>query len=194
MKPYLKRAWAEISLEKLRKNTEVIRSLNSGKTDIMAVVKADAYGHGDAHIVHCLVSDCNIRYFAVSNLDEAISVRDFAPNAEILILGYTPPECADLLASHHISQCVYSRTYGEALSQAAMSAGVRVHIHIKIDTGMGRIGFQHHGECDELADALAVCKLPCLLPEGIFTHFASADEGEAGEAYTQMQFQAFIPR
>ena len=94
MKPYLKRAWAEISLPQLRKNVDIIRSLNSDKTEIMAVVKADAYGHGDEHIVRCLANDCGINYFAVSNLDEAIAVRKFAPRGEILILGYTPPEYA----------------------------------------------------------------------------------------------------
>ena len=94
MKPYLKRAWAEVSLPQLRKNVDIIRSLNSPTTDIMAVVKADAYGHGDEHIVRCLAEQCGIKYFAVSNLDEAIAVRKFAPDADILILGYTPPEYA----------------------------------------------------------------------------------------------------
>ena len=94
MKPYLKRAWAEISLPQLRKNVDIIRGLNSPETEIMAVVKADAYGHGDEHIVRCLAEQCGISYFAVSNLDEAIAVRKFAPKSEILILGYTPPEYA----------------------------------------------------------------------------------------------------
>ena len=73
MKPYLKRAWAEVSLSGLRRNVEVIRSLNSEKTEIMAVVKADAYGHGEEKIVRCLAEECGIKYFAVSNLDEALT-------------------------------------------------------------------------------------------------------------------------
>lgn len=185
MKPYLKRAWAEISLEKLRKNTEVIRSLNSGKTDIMAVVKADAYGHGDAHIVHCLVSDCNIRYFAVSNLDEAISVRDFAPNAEILILGYTPPEYAHEISMYNIIQGVVSTEYAEALVKNTM---LPIRCHVKIDTGMGRIGLKHDtpGQCAaEIADMMKIEKLSV---EGIYTHFAVADSDSPDNiAYTDKQ-------
>ena len=89
MKPYLKRAWAEVSLKKLKNNAEVIRRLNSDSTEIMAVVKADAYGHGDEPVCRCLAEECGVGYFAVSNLDEAIAVRKFCPDAEILILGYS---------------------------------------------------------------------------------------------------------
>jgi len=108
MKPYLKRAWAEISIPALRKNIETIRSLNSEHTEIMAVVKADAYGHGDEAVCRCLAQECGIKYFAVSNLDEAVSVRSFCPDAEILILGYTPPEYAHEIAQHNIIQGVVS--------------------------------------------------------------------------------------
>ena len=186
-----KRTWAEISLDNAVWNYEQIRKATRADAKVCCVIKANAYGHNAVHLAR-LYESLGADYLAVSNLEEAVQLREAGITLPVLILGYTPPECAELLANHQIAQCVYSRTYGEALSQAAMSAGVRVRIHIKIDTGMGRIGFQHHGECDELADALAVCKLPCLLPEGIFTHFASADEGEVGEAYTQMQFQAFM--
>ncbi len=185
MKPYLKRAWAEISLEKLRKNTEVIRSLNSGKTDIMAVVKADAYGHGDAHIVHCLVSDCNIRYFAVSNLDEAISVRDFAPNAEILILGYTPPEYAHEISMYNIIQGVVSTEYAEALVKNTM---LPIRCHVKIDTGMGRIGLKHDTPEQCAAEIADMMKIEKLSVEGIYTHFAAADSDSPDNiAYTDKQ-------
>lgn len=185
MKPYLKRAWAEISLEKLRKNTEVIRSLNSEKTDIMAVVKADAYGHGDAHIVHCLVSDCNIRYFAVSNLDEAISVRDFAPNAEILILGYTPPEYAHEISMYNIIQGVVSTEYAEALVKNTM---LPIRCHVKIDTGMGRIGLKHDTPEQCAAEIADMMKIEKLSVEGIYTHFAVADSDSPDNiAYTDKQ-------
>ena len=139
MKPYLKRAWAEVSLPQLRKNVDIIRSLNSPQTEIMAVVKADAYGHGDEHIVRCLAEQCGIKYFAVSNLDEAIAVRKFAPDAEILILGYTPPEYAHEIAMYNIIQGVVSTEYslayplsyqdrhghGKDRPQARYSGGVR---------------------------------------------------------------------
>ena len=189
MKPYLKRAWAEVSLSKLRNNVEVIKSLNSGETEVMAVVKADAYGHGDEHIVRCLAEDCGIRYFAVSNLDEAIAVRKFAPAAEILILGYTPPEYAHEIAMYNIIQGVVSTEYAEALVK---NSAEPIRCHIKIDTGMGRIGLKHDtpAECaDEIAKMM---KMEKLSVEGIYTHFAVADSDDPDNvAYTDMQ-QKFI--
>ena len=189
MKPYLKRAWAEVSLTKLRNNVEVIKSLNSGETEVMAVVKADAYGHGDEHIVRCLAEDCGIRYFAVSNLDEAIAVRKFAPAAEILILGYTPPEYAHEIAMYNIIQGVVSTEYAEALVK---NSAEPIRCHIKIDTGMGRIGLKHDtpAECaDEIAEMM---KMEKLSVEGIYTHFAVADSDDPDNvAYTDMQ-QKFI--
>lgn len=189
MKPYLKRAWAEVSLSKLRNNVEVIKSLNSGETEVMAVVKADAYGHGDEHIVRCLAEDCGIRYFAVSNLDEAIAVRKFAPAAEILILGYTPPEYAHEIAIYNIIQGVVSTEYAEALVK---NSAEPIRCHIKIDTGMGRIGLKHDtpAECaDEIAEMM---KMEKLSVEGIYTHFAVADSDDPDNvAYTDMQ-QKFI--
>ena len=185
MKPYLKRAWAEVSLSQLRKNVEIIKSLNSGNTKVMAVVKADAYGHGDAHIVRCLAQDCGINYFAVSNLDEAIAVRNFAPAAEILILGYTPPEYANEISMYNIIQGVVSTEYAESL---AKNTPASIRCHIKIDTGMGRIGLKHDtpAQCaDEIAEMMKIKKLSV---EGIYTHFAVADSDAPDNiAYTDKQ-------
>lgn len=185
MKPYLKRAWAEVSLPQLRKNVDIIRSLNSPKTEIMAVVKADAYGHGDEHIVRCLAEQCGIKYFAVSNLDEAIAVRKFAPDAEILILGYTPPEYAHEIAMYNIIQGVVSTEYAQELVKNTPSP---IRCHIKIDTGMGRIGLKHDTpeECaDEIAEMMKIDKLSV---EGIYTHFAVADSDDPDNiAYTDRQ-------
>lgn len=185
-----KRTWAEINLDNAAWNYQLIRKHTSADAKICCVIKANAYGHNAIRLAS-LYASLGADYLAVSNLEEAVQLREADMKLPILILGYTPPECADLLAKHQIAQCVYSRTYGEALSQAAMSAGVSVRIHLKIDTGMGRIGFQHLKNRSELSDALAVCHLPCLQPEGIFTHFASADEGADGESYTRAQFAAF---
>ena len=189
MKPYLKRAWAEVSLAQLEKNVDVIRKLNSESTEIMAVVKADAYGHGDEHIVRCLAERCSVRYFAVSNLDEAIAVRGFAPKADILILGYTPPEYAHEIAMYNIIQGVVSADYALALTKNTPEP---IRCHIKIDTGMGRIGLRHDTpqECaDEIA---AMMKIEKLSVEGIYTHFAVADSDDPDNiAYTDRQ-QRFI--
>ena len=185
MKPYLKRAWAEISLPKLRKNVEIIRSLNSAGTEIMAVVKADAYGHGDEHIVRCLAEQCGIKYFAVSNLDEAIAVRNFAPDADILILGYTPPEYAHEIASYNIIQGVVSTEYAQELVK---NTPAPIRCHIKIDTGMGRIGLKHDTPEACAAEIEAMMKIDKLSVEGIYTHFAVADSDDPDNiAYTDKQ-------
>lgn len=185
MKPYLKRAWAEVSLPQLRKNVEIIRSLNSGSTEIMAVVKADAYGHGDEHIVRCLANDCGIRYFAVSNLDEAIAVRKFAPQGEILILGYTPPEYAHEISMYNIIQGVVSTEYAEALVQNTPQP---IRCHIKLDTGMGRIGLKHDTPQQCAAEIAEMMKIDKLSVEGIYTHFAVADSDDPDNvAYTDKQ-------
>lgn len=190
MKPYLKRAWAEVSLPKLRKNVEIIRSLNSANTEIMAVVKADAYGHGDEHIVRCLAEQCGIKYFAVSNLDEAIAVRKFAPDADILILGYTPPEYAHEIASYNIIQGVVSLEYAQELVK---NTPAPIRCHIKIDTGMGRIGLKHDTP-EECADEIeAMIKIEKLDVEGIYTHFAVADSDDPDNiAYTDKQEKFII--
>ncbi|MCD7811554.1 MAG: alanine racemase [Ruminococcus sp.] len=185
MKPYLKRAWAEISLPALRKNIDTIKGMNSDKTEIMAVVKADAYGHGDEQICRCLAEECGIRYFAVSNLDEAIAVRGFCPHAEILILGYTPPEYAHEIARYNIIQGVVSSEYAHSLVSRC-SEGIRCHI--KIDTGMGRIGLKHDTPAACAEEIKQLCAIGGLSVEGIYTHFAAADSDSPDNiAYTDNQ-------
>lgn len=178
-----------MSLAQLRKNVEIIKGLNSPPTEIMAVVKADAYGHGDEHVVRCLAEKCGVRYFAVSNLDEAIAVRSFAPDADILILGYTPPEYAHEIAMYNIIQGVVSTEYALALTKSTPEP---IRCHVKIDTGMGRIGLRHDTpqECaDEIAQMMKIDKLSV---EGIYTHFAVADSDSPDNiAYTDKQ-QKFI--
>ena len=135
----LHRAWAEIDLSALENNVRCIQEILPEHTDFMAVVKADAYGHGDAVICTAL-HKMGIRWFAVSNLEEALSVRQYCPDSEIFILGYTPPELAPELTKHHIIQGVMSTEYAQELAAHADSEPVRCHI--KLDTGMGRIGFR----------------------------------------------------
>ena len=190
MKPYLKRAWAEVSLVQLRKNVEIIKSLNAPETEIMAVVKADAYGHGDEHIIKCLANDCGIRYFAVSNLDEAIAVRNFCNDAEILILGYTPPEYAHEISAYNIIQGVVSMKYAQELSKNTPNP---IRCHIKIDTGMGRIGLRYNSP-EKCADGIAeIMQTDKISVEGIYTHFAVADSDTPDNiAYTNKQEKFII--
>lgn len=185
MKPYLKRAWAEISLEQLRKNIGIIKELNSPGTEIMAVVKADAYGHGYERVVCCLSDECEIKYFAVSNLDEAIAVRGFCPEAEILILGYTPPEYAHEISENNIIQGVVSTEYAKSLCENSPET---VRCHVKIDTGMGRIGLRHEKPEQCAAEIAEMCGIEKLSVEGIYTHFAVADSDDPDNiAYTDKQ-------
>lgn len=172
MKPYLKRAWAEVSLSQLKKNVGLIKQLNSDNTEVMAVVKADAYGHGYEKVCCCLAEECGIKFFAVSNLDEAISVRGFCPSAEILILGYTPPEYAHEISQYNIIQGVVSTDYAKALCEKSKE---KIRCHVKIDTGMGRIGLKHDTPLSCAEEIAALCKIEGLSIEGIYTHFSVAD-------------------
>ncbi len=190
---FLKRTWAEVDLAALKENYENIRLAANGAAKIMAVVKADAYGHGS---VRCskLLDECGADWFAVSNLEEALELRRGGIEKPILILGYTPPHYAAALAINNISQAVFSLTYAKSLSEEAVRLGLQVNIHIKVDTGMSRIGFLYHDSIDnedsidEIAQAVS---LDGLYPEGIFTHFARADE-VSGEVYTRLQFALFM--
>ena len=184
---FLKRTWAEINLDALRHNIEAIRSAIPPKTGIIAVVKADAYGHGDGYIASEL-EQLGIRFFAVSNLEEALSLRRKGIKGNILILGPTPHRRAADLAGYGITQTVYSSD----LSRAAVAAGVTVHCHIKLDTGMGRIGFVVREDQDPTEEIQKVTSLPGLQFDGIFSHFSSADDiTPEGEAYTVLQQQRF---
>ncbi|MBO5103963.1 MAG: alanine racemase [Ruminococcus sp.] len=185
MKPYLKRAWAEVSLSRLKTNVGIIKKLNSPDTKIMAVVKADAYGHGEEPICRCLAEECGIEYFAVSNLDEAIAVRNFCPDAEILILGYTPPEYAHEIVQYNIIQGIVSTEYAEMLVKNITEP---LRCHIKIDTGMGRIGLKHDTPESCAEEIENMIKIKNLSVEGIYTHFAVADSDSPDNiAYTDRQ-------
>ncbi len=193
MKKYFRRTWVEINLDALKHNYETIESKLSPGCEIMAVVKADAYGHGVENSVKEF-SACGCRRFAVSNLEEAFQVRSVNSDCSILILGYTPPEHAEALAVNNISQTVFDSGYAARLSEYAQKSGVQVSIHIKADTGMSRLGFVYHDDIEDAAsvdEIAAACRLPGLYPEGIFTHFASADE-EEGEVFTRLQYTLFM--
>lgn len=191
---FFKRTWSEISLDALRENYTCLRGLCSAQTAVMAVVKADAYGHGVTHIVRELDA-CGCAWFGVSNLEEALQVRAVCRDKNILVLGFTPPEYASELALNHISQAVLDLAYAKQLAEAAHKNGLQVNIHLKVDTGMSRLGLLYHDSARDAAAidvAAEICRLPGLFPEGIFTHFARADEPEQGEAFTRLQFDLFL--
>ncbi len=190
MKEIIRRTWAEVDLDAVGHNFRVVRAAANPGAMVCCVVKADAYGHGAVRMAREYES-LGADWFAVSNLEEALQLRLEGIKRPILILGFTPAEEAGTLAKYRISQCVYSTEYANALSRCAVEKGVTVKIHVKIDTGMSRLGFYFQDiNRDEAAveEVKAACTLPGLYPEGIFTHFAVSDGGTSGDAFTMKQF------
>lgn len=179
-------AWAEINLDNLAHNIREVRRLAEKQSQVMAVIKADGYGHGAAKIAQTLLdngADC----FAVAVLDEAIELRNAGFRVPIFILGYTQPERAAEVVKYDLEQSVYSFEAAKALSAEAIAQGKIAKLHIKVDTGMGRIGFKAD---DEAVDIIrSIHALPGINIKGIFTHFAVADEVD--KSYTELQFKKF---
>lgn len=164
---FLHRTWAEINLDALAENLSAIKKITGGK-DIMAVVKANAYGHDD-RIICGELRALGVKRFAVSNIWEAEDIREILPGCDILIFGYTGEEYLPSLAKNDFIQTIGSLEYAEKLSAAARSAGEKIRSHIKINTGMTRAGIDTPSE---LSKALSLEGLRC---EGIYTHFSVAD-------------------
>ncbi|SMC45576.1 alanine racemase [Papillibacter cinnamivorans] len=192
MKDILRRTWAEISLDNTAYNYGAIRKMLAPGCRFMGVVKADAYGHGAVQISK-LLEELGADYLAVSNIEEAMQLRYASIRLPILILGYTPVECLEDLLDYDITQTIYETETGEAFSRAAEQLGKRLRVHIKADTGMSRLGLVcDEGSLDGAAwEAAHIAKLPGLLPEGLFTHFAASDD-ENEEDYTRLQFDRFV--
>ncbi len=182
MQPFFRRTWAEIDLLAVRNNYEYIRGQLAENCTLCAVVKADAYGHCAQHMAR-LYDALGVQWFAVSNLKEALQLRQMGLSQRILILSYTPPETVATLAEQHITTAVVSVEHARALSNRAAAEGVQLTVHLKVDTGMGRVGLR------EDADILAAARLPHLTAEGIFTHFATADTED--KAFVHAQYAAF---
>ncbi len=183
--------WAEIDLDALAHNFRLVQK-RAAPAAVCAVVKADAYGHGDRMAARTL-AEAGAAWFAVSSLAEARRLRRGGIGQPVLILGMTRPECAGTLAAEGITQAVYSLEYARALSQAAEAAGTAVECHLKIDTGMGRIGFGACRDFEGAASGLLECRrLKGLCVTGAFQHFSVADSrSEEDERYTGEQYALF---
>ncbi len=188
-----KRTWAEISLPDLRHNYEAIRAALPAGCRFLGVVKADAYGHG-ALPVSLLLQEAGAEYLAVSCLDEALELRRGGITMPILILGHTPPEYTQTLIDQGFTQTVSALAKAREYSAAASALGKTLKVHIKLDTGMSRLGFLCAGDYFDLGvgNVITSCQLPNLEPEGIYTHFAVSDLPDAeSEAFTRAQFSLF---
>ena len=189
----LRRTWAEIDLDALAWNYKIARRCIGEHVKYLGVVKADAYGHGAVQIARKLEA-LGADYLAVSSLDEARELRNGNIRAPILILGHTPPEMVPELIRYQITQTVSALAKAEEYSRQAVACGGSLNVHIKVDTGMSRLGFLVRGGHFDggVSSIAAACRLPGLNAEGIFTHFATSDEDDEDcEAYTREQFGIF---
>lgn len=183
------RTYAEIDLGAIRHNILQERKQVGNSIKIMAVIKADAYGHGDIQVAEAL-NDI-VDAYGVAIAEEALRLRQHGVGKMVLILGYTGDEWFDDVILHHISQTVYSYEMAEKLSDAAVRLGKIAHIHIKVDTGMSRIGFSPTADSIDLV--CGISELPGIRIEGIFTHFARADEETTDAARKPFEeFMSFV--
>ncbi len=187
------RAWAEIDLDALQFNVASIRKCIDQGTKIIAVIKTDGYGHGASQIAQLLEDERQVWGYAVATAEEAFSLRADGMQKPILILGYTFPYSYGQMISGQVRATVFTCEAAEALSDIAVASGQICRIHIKIDTGMTRIGI--HPDDEGVALIRRIAGLPGLEIEGIFTHFATADEADRTKTYHQMTlFREYVDR
>lgn len=190
MKHY-ERVWAEISIDAIQQNIESIKSRISENTQIICVIKTDGYGHGALPIARFTQSDPKIWGYAVATAEEAFNLRENGIKKPILILGYTFPYSYEQMIHEEIRPTVFMYDTAKKLSDKAVQSGEKCKIHIKVDTGMSRIGI--HPDEEGIALLQQIKELPGLEIEGIFTHFATADESDKSKAYHQFSlFKDFI--
>ena len=189
---YLKRTWADISLDNLSHNYYALRAKLPSACRFLGVVKADAYGHGAVPISRCL-TELGAEYLAVSNIEEAVQLRRGGIRGPILILGYTPPKHAEDLAKMGLRQEIHSLDYACMLNQMLEGTSLRIRVHIKLDTGMSRLGFFAYNCERTVTELQEVAAMKHLLIEGVFTHFPVADTIDgADENFTRTQFERFM--
>lgn len=187
------RVWAEVDLDAIRENMMHMKENIAPETKILAVIKTDGYGHGGVPIAQMLEEMDFIFGYAAATYEEAHVLREAGMEKPILILGYTFPYCYEELIREEIRPAVYRRDTVEELAAATAKVGKKAKVHIKVDTGMGRIGITPDDEGIEFVRF--VMEHPELEVEGIFTHFAKSDEADKTSANHQLElFRNFIHR
>lgn len=194
--------WAEVDLDAIGHNTRELRRVTDPGARLMVAVKANGYGHGALEVAHrALQSGADA--LGVARIDEGIQLRDAGVDAPILIFGYTDTALAEKLIAFDLTQTVFSLETAEVLSRAAVLSGSKIKVHLKVDTGMGRLGLipdgrqaspsDMGGTKRSLSDVAAIAALSGLELEGIFTHFANADSADKTDADSQFElFLAFL--
>lgn len=183
---YYRRVYTEINLDAIKHNIIEIQKLLKGKSKVMPIIKADGYGHGAVPIAKFLQEE-DIDKFGVATIEEAVALRKNNIHKPLLVLGYTPNNQVIDLVKYDLIQTVFKYSMAEAISKMAKECNKNVKIHLKIDTGMGRIGFLPNKESIELIKN--IYNLPNIEIEGIFTHFSKADEVD--KTYTKHQLSVF---
>ena len=189
----LRRTWAEIDLDSLASNYRKLKKHIGDDVKFCGIVKADAYGHGSVQVSRTL-EEAGADYLAVSSIDEAMELRTNGISMPILILGHTPRDQVAKLIENNITQTITCEAKAINYSQEAMRLGKTLKVHIKVDSGMSRLGYLFEGDFYEggVEHIVEDCQMPGLDAEGIFTHFSMADEeGEEALAYTKHQFELF---
>lgn len=179
------RCYAEIDLDAVAHNIDEVRRKVGEEVGILAVIKADGYGHGAVPVAKRLKD--KVQYFAVAEIEEALELRAAGVTLPVLILGYTSPSQYEELVSHDITQTVYSVDAARKLSDEALRQGKRAKVHIAVDTGMTRIGFMTNAASVE--EIVQISRLPGIYLEGMFSHFACADMYDKG--YSKKQMEAY---
>ncbi|MDP3283603.1 MAG: alanine racemase [Desulfobacterales bacterium] len=179
---------AEIDLKAIAHNIHELRRITDPNSRLMAVVKANGYGHGSVKVARCAL-DNGAELLGVARIDEAVKLRNEGIGAPVLIFGYTPPSFYEEILKFDLTQTVYSLRTAEDLSSFALSHKSKIRIHIKIDTGMGRLGMLPDSE-SALREVESIVRLSGLNAEGIFTHFSMADSSD--KSYSVRQFEIFM--
>lgn len=180
------RVVAEVNLDAIKHNYKQIRKHIPHEVEMMAIVKADGYGHGAVEVANLLQSE-GVNRFAVAIVNEGEVLRENGITSPVLVLGYTPRADIKALIENNLTQTVFSYEMAKVISDEAGKLGKTVNIHLKVDTGMGRIGFLSSPQSIE--EIKMIASLPHLNMEGIFTHFSTADEEDT--TYTHKQWHIF---
>lgn len=195
--------WAEVDLSAYAHNIKELRRITRSDARLMAVVKADGYGHGAAAVAREALQN-GAQFLGVARVNEAVQLRETGLNAPILIFGYSPPDCAETLIDYDLIQTVYTPAAAAALSEKSRRLGKSINVHLKVDSGMGRLGLVLNAPTttsaaiavpasNPIREAQAIARLAGLEIQGIFTHFATADSADKSYATGQLErFMDFI--
>ncbi|MDY6823855.1 MAG: alanine racemase [Thermodesulfobacteriota bacterium] len=185
--------WAEIDLRAVARNIARLKTLAGDHCELMAVVKANAYGHGMCQIADTALAN-GAASLGVARIEEALALRDHGIKAPVLVFGYTPTSFCRQLCEKEITPTVFSLADATALSQAATACGKIIRTHLKVDTGMGRLGLDAVST-DAAPEIIRIARRPGLALEGIYTHFASADSQDKTDAENQLGiFRSLLAR